>query len=316
MIAVLDGNAFAISTAMSILSGSMPVIMPTEIEEIKRRLAMRLFTLSKMHPWDRMYIAMDKRPYWRTAYMEANCKDDEGQPVVYKGNREGKEDSWPLVTPKGEIVGLALQFYHDIASLVNGKIVMEQGLEADDIASFVATSADDDVMLITSDSDWKQLIGGKVVMYDLYHQEITKDKADIRVKHIAGDRGDGIPGMRKTAKTRWGKDGAIKLLEEFDSTCLPEFAGNYHMHPKLTDKETLKHNTVLTTLPAPHFSVEEAVEYLLENSLLPLNPNGKWEDYFLTPVLQERLSDTAERESFILSLRAKLQDNMAEKWGI
>ena len=112
------------------------------------------------------------------------------------------------------------------------------GAEADDLAW--AVGAITDSVILTSDTDWIQVaLGGKPTAWyrlgtqcaDRWVPAVDRKEAAeaITVKLISGDKGDDIDGLPKTAKTKWGKDGAKTKIAEGGKEWVAEMRA---LHPE------------------------------------------------------------------------------------
>lgn len=138
----------------------------------------------------------------------------------YKANREEAPDE------------LSLQFpiVKDILNKMNIYQVDIDGFEADDIAGTIAKMGnqnDLDVILVTGDKDYLQLINEKTKVlltrkgiteleeYDekkMFEEYGLNSKQFVDLKGLMGDKSDNIPGVPGV-----GEKTGIKLLKEFDS---------------------------------------------------------------------------------------------------
>lgn len=144
----------------------------------------------------------------------------------YKGNRKDKADSWQCETSLEQFYSIRDRAAERIGLLVKGKTVSVKGAEADDIAAVVASMSRHQVVLMSGDGDWAQLLrqGSHVRFHNLYnnarveyHEGIAEEiKTELLVKIIGGDAGDNVKGVpRKDRKGRscLAKDGVKKLMD-------------------------------------------------------------------------------------------------------
>lgn len=300
---VIDSRNICKIASYSILSGSVACCFPTETEEIAHRLAKRLYCLRLDYPSARFVFAFDRPPYWRTRYLTRWYSDRGLEPVVYKGNREGM--SWPFASTREALDQVYEAVLTAMAGVMDASIIQDAGLEADDIWGLLASkaSANDRYVGVSSDSDWRQLCGPHVEVYDPMSGETCREPLDITPKLIAGDRGDNIMGCPKPSKAgvdtgkRWAIDGAKKLIAKNPETWADGL-----------DKDVLERNWNVIKLPCPLWegeNVELPVTELLEAS---------WEQcekildgFGLTAGVRKLMEQKAEREAWIAKLRAHLQ---------
>lgn len=140
----------------------------------------------------------------------------------YKANRPPMPEDLRLQIPK-------------IYDLVNGYGVPSlsvEGYEADDIVATLTRQATDkqwDVVIVSSDKDLMQLVGGNVLMWDpqrdvVYDVEGVKTKFGVEPAHLrdfmalTGDTSDNVPGVPgvgpKTASQLINKYGSLEALYE------------------------------------------------------------------------------------------------------
>ncbi len=144
---------------------------------------------------------------------------------LYKANRAEPPDELKLQFPK---------IFEIVEALDIPKFQLE-GYEADDLIGTIAKEAEEkgiDVVLITGDKDFNQLVSEKITLIDTMKNKITKVK-DVIEKYgvppdclidifaLSGDTIDNIPGARgigeKTAKDLIGRFGSLnELFENID----------------------------------------------------------------------------------------------------
>ncbi|MBP6921316.1 hypothetical protein KBB89_02095 [Candidatus Gracilibacteria bacterium] len=169
---------------------------------------------------------------------------------TYKAQRDGMPDD--LANQMGAIF--------EITDLLGIPRIAVPGYEADDIIGTLAIKHRDDmdrVLIVSSDKDLFQFIGGHVFVYDamkdrLYDEEEAVKKFEVHPKQIVdylaliGDASDNIPGVRGI-----GPKTAVTLLEKYDT--LDNIIANIgELSPKLQamigDGETAKHSQFLATI--------------------------------------------------------------------
>ena len=150
---------------------------------------------------------------------------------VYKQNRKDKQAE----QTEAEAAAFELFFEDFMATLEHIKattdypVIRFQGVEADDIAAYIATNKDildkfDEIWLISSDRDWDLLVQPKVSRFSYVtrkevthenwseHYEWTQDEY-ISIKCLMGDTGDNVMGVPSIGPKR-----ALSLVQEFGST--------------------------------------------------------------------------------------------------
>lgn len=149
----------------------------------------------------------------------------------YKQNRKDKQAE----QTEAEAAAFELFFEDFMATLEHIKattdypVIRFQGVEADDIAAYIATNKDildkfDEIWLISSDRDWDLLVQPKVSRFSYVtrkevthenwseHYEWTQDEY-ISIKCLMGDTGDNVMGVPSIGPKR-----ALSLVQEFGST--------------------------------------------------------------------------------------------------
>lgn len=134
----------------------------------------------------------------------------------YKANRnEMPEDLSPQ-----------MPYFRRIGEVLGIPCIDMEGFEADDVIGTLTRfgrSKDFDVVIVSGDKDFAQLVDGHVCMYDTmknvrYHSEQVKEKWGVLPEQmrdylaIVGDTSDNIAGVHGI-----GPKGAVKLLEEYGS---------------------------------------------------------------------------------------------------
>ena len=132
----------------------------------------------------------------------------------YKANRKEVD---PELKSQFELISPMLE-------ALNIPVFACDGFEADDvIASIVANNPDKEIVIISSDKDLMQLVGGSVLMYDSMKDKII-DPAAVQEKYgvmpnqmldflaLLGDSSDNVPGMPKV-----GLKTAAELLNKYGS---------------------------------------------------------------------------------------------------
>lgn len=135
----------------------------------------------------------------------------------YKANRAKMPDD----------LGIQIQPLQKIIELLGVPLIIESGVEADDvlasIASYFADNKDQDILVATSDKDLAQIVSDKINLVDTMKDKIlniksVKEKFGVNHNQIIdylsliGDTSDNIPGVPKV-----GPKTAIKWLEEYNN---------------------------------------------------------------------------------------------------
>lgn len=309
---VLDWRNFVKNVSFSILNGQIACTWPTEQEEVAHRIFKRLYCLRLDHQDGRFVIANDVKPYWRTGYLAKwyGMRPGTGE-VVYKGNREGA--AWPFKCTPAEMEAVYAKCRFDAAKCLGGIIAQDEGLEADDIWGIISSKTTVEVVGISGDSDWAQCITpdtGRVKLFDFTKNTWVTEKADIRIKWIGGDSGDGVKGCTKlkkdgTPSTKgWGHDGAEKLLREQPDNWMDGLS-----------KQELEKNWMVVTLPCPTWDLEESEQALLECSK-EYALEECWDEYGITEGVRKKLAEKVERDAWSAKLRmhfAALKAGKAEE---
>jgi DNA polymerase-1 len=137
----------------------------------------------------------------------------------YKGNRDNERNQ--QVHSKNHIIKELLEF-------LGIKNVLPRAYEADDvIAIFHHLFSEDEKIIITVDKDMCQLIDDKTVMYDPIRKvefnfknfkELIGYKLEdfVKIKALAGDKSDNIPGIKGFGKVKIAKflSGEYQMSEE------------------------------------------------------------------------------------------------------
>ena len=172
----------------------------------------RDFGASKENP---CVICVDAKPSWRHDYYEENCtKFGEYDGMTYKGHRV-KDDSIPW----DDIYATFESVLNGLAENTDFIVMNVEKAEGDDIIAVLARYNEfvnkTVSYVISSDKDFKQLQTEKIWIYDpikkLILPEIDREQ-EIKVKCIAGDKGDNILAIKKQV----GEKTALKMVAELD----------------------------------------------------------------------------------------------------
>lgn len=181
--------------------------------EFMVRCSKEAYVVQWMWPDSQVVLLADSKPYWRSAVHPE-----------YKANRSSH---WPSESYDKSTWYRHCDKVRDWAELAMGWSVMAvPSMEADDLAFAVATaSTTERVVMVGADSDWGQIVLSQpeCSWYKLnsHAPNEWRPKLDpeteaqgLAVKIISGDKSDNIPGMQKTDKQCWGKDGAVALVKD------------------------------------------------------------------------------------------------------
>lgn len=160
-------------------------------------------------------ILVDLKPHSVVAALDSRTSTRKEEYADYKSNRSKMPDD---LRPQIPLI-------HQMLESMGVQMVMEEGLEADDlIYNLCLESQDfDEVYIASSDKDLMQLVDDKVKVYDSMKQKVY-DRAGVIEKFgvapeqivdylsLLGDSSDSIPGVKGI-----GEKGAVKLLQEYKS---------------------------------------------------------------------------------------------------
>lgn len=210
---------------------------------------------------------------------------------AYKANRsEMPEDLSPQIP-----------YFRKIGEVLGIPCIDMKGFEADDVIGTLTKLGrknDFDVVIVSGDKDFAQLVDGNVCMYDTmknirYQAEQVKEKWGVRPDQmidylsIVGDTSDNIAGIRGI-----GPKGAVKLLEEFGS-----LDGIYENIEKIKGATKDK----LINSKADAYLAKKLVTIHCD---MPLSTD--WTTYHLKPAHEEEVEALLEELNF-KTLRPTLQ---------
>lgn len=212
---------------------------------------------------------------------------------TYKGNRRGQ---WALDIPKEDISQMIIQATYELLPLMKGIGIEVKGLEADDVAAIYATHQErySEVVLVTKDKDWMQLMKPGVDFYDLYDStyyvgaDNTKlAKEILQVKLLAGDTGDNISGVPKGNKGCWGVDGVKKAREAGIAIEVDEI---YR-----------KRQIDLIKLPAPQHGLKEfnQIQATLNHNWQVRKKEGSFDEWGFTDKLREPFANVLKVKEYL-----------------
>lgn len=203
----------------------------------------------------------------------------------YKANRtEMPEDLVPQ-----------MEYIKKIPELLGIKCIEKSGLEADDLIGILAKQAEKEeaieVVIVSGDKDFAQLVNSKVSLYDSMKDKSFKEE-DVKAKWgvkpsqfidylaLVGDSSDNIPGVRGV-----GPKTAEKLLKQYND--LDEIYKNLEVIKPDGLKKKLTENKEMAYLS------QKLVTIMTEDSL-----NLKTDELNLQPIRKQELLDLFERLSF------------------
>ena len=300
-VVVIDFKCIYNIALYSILNGKRACMFPTQEDEMKHRLFGILTCTRFKYPEAKIILANDTKPYWREGYMNKWYLERNQETVLYKGNRLDKD--WVFQSTEEDMESAAGQVKISASRALDFYVIEDMGLEADDVWGLLVKQNDyDNLIGLTTDSDWAQLCGDKVAIEHPLTGELSRQIYDIRIKYVAGDPGDNILGCQKTAKTRWAEKGVKNLLVK----------DNWY---EGLDKEVLDRNYVLTTLPCPLWNLEQSLKMLEQITSVPKPCNffDEASQYGYNEKLIEELKNEAAQDSFMDGLRSRLKEKFDAK---
>lgn len=129
----------------------------------------------------------------------------------YKENRDKTDDGRDMINPK-----IFPIIYEEIIPKLLKKgvqYVCHDKLEADDIIYIITQKISNDVIVLTNDNDYLQMISNRIDVVNLPSFKSIRNrclncpKKDLMLKVLAGDPSDNIPNL-------FGKKQAIKIINE------------------------------------------------------------------------------------------------------
>ncbi len=243
--------------------------------------------------------------------LEENVKEavDALLPGYKKGRKVGR---WDFETPKTEFKALAAKLAPNFAPLVDGVAIGCDRAEADDLAyAFCrwldAQEGDNEVVFVTTDSDWQQLgiTRDNVSFYNpATHDFVDKTANQMQeafwVKLLGGDRSDSIPGvMLANGTTKIAETRAAKVVE---ATGL---GGMMDYIKAEIDPAALKRNTDLISLKRiPYALVQQCFDKI--NGAKPAEAKYKWIDFHLDEAAYNLAVADAQRDRIRLASAAEV----------
>lgn len=201
---IIDGNNLLFRASFV----PIPPIMHGErnVAPVLHFLRMILKYTREFKP-DRVYLAWDKR---LVAEEDRVFFRKELVGVDYKGNRD---------TEKSAHIFENTDAIDQIARAMGIRTIRPYNLEADDAIAWLAQNTDDEVVIVSSDSDLWQLITPRIRVFDAKKKQIV-DVSNFHMvcpvsiedytlyKSILGDPSDNIPGVNG-----YGKKRTLQLVE-------------------------------------------------------------------------------------------------------
>lgn len=222
---IIDGNSMAYRNVFSAVK-----LMPEDNDEFYfwRHIMVEniLQVISKFEP-DRVVLVFDTKSSWRkNIYPE------------YKAHRKDNRDKSPVNFDK--FYPIFTNFQTELKEAFSNFYVLSlSGCEADDIIAVLIREkfSDDEVIIISTDSDMHQLMSDKVKQYDIIKQQFHNSmnpKLELDIKILSGDRSDNI----KPIRAKIGPVTAEKILNEgLDKFLIenPDLVQNWEMNRTLID---------------------------------------------------------------------------------
>jgi hypothetical protein len=232
---LVDFNGIAIATV---------VINKVIDEEMIRHMilnSLRMYNLKFRKEYGEMILCCDSRNNWRREYY----------PQYKAGRRKGRTESdidW------NKAFDILNKVRSEIRENFPYKVIEVEGCEADDIIGTLVANTQafgqyENVKIVSADGDFKQLQAYKNVSQfsPLLKKDVVDDspKANLRIKIIKGDAGDGVPnvlsddnvfveGIRQTPVTKKKLEGIIQELEH-DAVIYDTWYRNFQRNQTLID---------------------------------------------------------------------------------
>jgi len=211
---LIDGNNLAIRSAFANEELSAQNGIPTGVHY---GVFQSLITLRERFPEHKILIVWDGKSKRR---MEES-KEGVQEGLIsspYKANRKKDEQPQPL-----------LDFYEQAPFLKKGLAqtgipqIRLHSFEADDLIGSYSKSLDGDIVMVTSDKDYFQLLSESVQMWDIGKDVMVTESSfkllmgitpeqHVDVGALMGDNGDNIFGIPS-----WGEKTALKAIQEHGS---------------------------------------------------------------------------------------------------
>lgn len=218
----------------------------------------------------RVVIALDSTNFWRKTEIYPE----------YKGKRKAqREDS---TVDYDVFFPIANAFLEELKPLLSSfYFIQVDRMEADDIIAILARKFDknnEEVVIISTDGDLRQLCSSNVSQYDPKKREfllVTDPKKELAIKCIEGDKGDNIGNILSLDPTKYPVEKKIgvgpvlaeKILKEEDfiasKMVIDKVQKKYTNLSTITIKEEIKknydRNVALIDLSRIPFEYEQAI---------------------------------------------------------
>lgn len=204
----------------------------------------------------------------------------------YKGTR--KKQKWEFLTHKSDWVKIRDSFIYDVAKIFRSKVVGHPLAEGDDIL-YVSTKyyegKYDDIVLITGDSDFNQLLDQKNFVILNHRKDTIVDCVDPRryleVKILSGDNSDNINGIALPGKKQ--------QLGEPKAEALIESVGNVYAAAKKDgwDNQYLRNRKLIDMSCMPldiHNEIRDSIATMKSDL-------GAWEDIYAIGITPKQIAE-------------------------
>jgi DNA polymerase I len=177
------------------------------------------FPTNAIYGFTRMLLKLieDKKPVYLAIVLDAK-----GPTFRHKLFKDYKATRQPM---PDDLV-MQLPYIWSVIKGLNIKLIEEQGVEADDVIGTLTRIGEEkkhDVVIVTGDKDFRQLISKRVTLWDTMKDKTTDYDAFVEeyglepsqvvdIMGLSGDSSDNIPGVRGV-----GEKTAINLIKEYRS---------------------------------------------------------------------------------------------------
>ncbi len=245
---LVDAHSLIFQVFHAIAAMSSPAGMPTNA----------LFGFTR----DILYLRNDLKPNYLIAVFDRDGKTFRDEiHAEYKAHRKPMPDDLRIQIPLIE----------QMLNAMRVPVLGQRGFEADDIIATVATAAAQqgmDVLISSSDKDFRQLIGDHVKLYSLRKREamdrdaLWKDwgvrpEQVIDLQALVGDTVDNVPGVPGV-----GVKTAAKLLQEFET--LDNLLANVDRVSAAKTREGIRANSTMLAVGKKLVRLDTAVPMQLD----------------------------------------------------